>query len=569
MSHLYEMVIGNARVWLKLQASCESAEQAGAFFECRFNGNDRIADGKLAVTPFKLSECSNHIANWASIADRLPAGWDDDEFRIDEPPYPWCERLSDHCDCHGRKGRLDEVVCSDCGLHEETEKRAAKSANVRHRRYIRWMEDAIARQDEAQSRKKREREQQQPHSGTRTVATRGGEGGGRHSGAAWSLGDAIDGLNGLVAGGFYCSIHGSHHPYGDQSVRNTVASVAGAWAQISNWVEASREFAMSRMGDMTAHWLEIHQSEECAQRAVWGDADIPEVLYKYIPKERIGKGAPNSLRATQLLALNDDMECNVTTMKASKGEDTLAFLKAVQSELERHLGVAVDWEVLLTRTTRYGDLRLSTFLQDYLNPRVGVVSFSTDVTVPTMWAHYARNTGIVVGYDRDALRSLGFELRPVVYSELAPTYRPQDGDAITLDFVNREYMERDLRAGRSGNGFPILASTELARFGSDWKSLARVLLVKGISWAYEKEVRLLVDLGQTRDTGGEDDEGWPVKVIDLPPEAIKQIYPGVKTQDADVECAIQIARGDNRRGLFVGRLSSHAFRIQKTGGTNH
>ena len=181
-----------------------------------------------------------------------------------------------------------------------------------------------------------------------------------------------------------------------------------------------------------------------------------------------------------------------------------------------------------------------------------------------MWAHYARNTGIVVGYDRDALRTLGFELRPVVYSDLAPTYRPQDGNAITLDFVNREYMERDLRAGRNGDGFPILASSELARFGSDWKSLARVLLVKGISWAYEKEVRLLVDLDKTRDTGGEDDEGWPVKVIDLPPEAIKQIYPGVKTQDADVERAVQIARGENRRGLFVGRLSSHAFRIQKT-----
>ncbi len=263
------------------------------------------------------------------------------------------------------------------------------------------------------------------------------------------------------------------------------------------------------------------------------------------------------------------MECNVTTMKGSDDEDTLAFLKAVQSKLERHLGIAVDWEELLTRRTRYGDLRLSTFLQEYLNPRVGVVSFSTDVTVPTMWAHYARNTGIVVGYDRDALRALGFELRPVVYSELAPTYSPQDGDAVTLDFVNREYMERDLRAGRSGNGFPILASTDLARIGSDWKSLARVLLVKGISWAYEKEVRLLVDLGETRDTGGEDDEGWPVKVIDLPAEAIKQIYPGMKTRAADVERAIQIARGAQRRGLFVGGLSSHAFRIQKTGGTNH
>ena len=569
MSHLYETVIGNARVWLKLQASCESSEQAGAFFECRFNGNDFVVDGKLAVMPFRLSERSDHITNWASIADRLPAGWEDDEFRIVEPPYPWCESLSDGCNCHGRKGRLDEVVCSDVGLHEETDKRAGKSENVRHQRYIRWMEEAIARQDEAQSRKKREREQQRSHSGTRAVAAQPAGVGGRHPGAARSLDNAIGGLNRLVAGGFYCSIHGSHHPYGEQSVRNTVASVASTWAQISSWVDASRDFAMSRMGDMTAHWLQMHQSEECAQRSVWGDADIPEVLYKYIPKERIGNGAPNSLRATQLLALNDDMECNVTTMKGSEEEDTLAFLKAVQSELERHLGVAVDWEELLTRRTRYGDLRLSTFLQGYLNPRVGVVSFSTDVTVPTMWAHYARNTGIVVGYDRDALRARGFELRPVVYSELAPTYRPRDGDAIMLDFVNREYMERDLRAGRNNEDFPVLASTELARFGLDWKSLARVLLVKGISWAYEKEVRLLVDLDQTRDTGGEDDEGWPVKVIDLPPEAIRQIYPGVKTQEADVELAIQIARGEDRRGLFVGRLSSHAFRIQKTGGTNH
>ena len=55
-------------------------------------------------------------------------------------------------------------------------------------------------------------------------------------------------------------------------------------------------------------------------------------------------------------------------------------------------------------------------------------------------AHYARNTGIVVGYDTEALSTLGFELRPVVYSELAPVYQPQTGDAIRLNFVNREDM---------------------------------------------------------------------------------------------------------------------------------
>ena len=157
--------------------------------------------------------------------------------------------------------------------------------------------------------------------------------------------------------------------------------------------EANRAVAMSKMGDIAARWLQILQSEECAQRSVWGDADIPDILYKYIPQKLIGEGPPRNLRATQLLALNDDMECNVITMKSHGQEDTLAFLAMVQSKLERHLGIAVPWEELLTRSLSYADVRLSTFIQEYLNPRVGVVSFSTDILVPTMWAHYARNTG--------------------------------------------------------------------------------------------------------------------------------------------------------------------------------
>ena len=256
-------------------------------------------------------------------------------------------------------------------------------------------------------------------------------------------------------------------------------------------------------------------------------------------------------------------------MKGREDEDTLDFLAVVKSKMEEHLGIAVPWEELLTRSLRYGDLRLSTFIQEYLNPLVGVVSFSTDILVPTMWAHYARNTGIVVGYDREALRALGFELRPAVYSELAPTYKPSEGETIQLAFVDREHMERELRAGRNREGFSILASTDLGEFGAGWKSLSRVLLVKGISWAYEKEVRLLVDLEQARDTGRKDSNGWPIKVIDPPPEAIRGIYRGANTRDADVERAVQIARGENKKGLFVGHVSSHAFRIQKTGGVRH
>ena len=568
--HLYEVVISNSRVWLKVQASCSSSEQAAAFFEYRFSGTDyTTVDGHRPVTPFRLSQRSHYLANWVSMADRLPAGWDDDEFHIVGTPYPWCETLSDNCDCHGSKGRLDAAFCSDFGLHDDTDKRASKSDNVRHRQYVQSMEERIAGLDESRREERLARERRSPPRGEVLFEAKPEERGGEQRGIAGPPAVAIDAVNRMVARGLYCSIHERHHPYDEQAIRKTMARLTAAYAQISTLNEATRAVAMSKMGDIAAHWLQILQSEECAQRSVWSDADIPDILYKYIPKERIGNGVPDSLRATQLLALNDDMECNLTTMKGHEQEDTLAFLTLVQSKLEEHLGIAVPWEELLTRSLRYGDLRLSTFIQEYLNPRVGVVSFSTDILVPTMWAHYARNTGVVVGYDSEALSALGFELRPVIYSELAPMYRPQKGDGIRLDFVNREDMERALRAGQKREGIPILASTELAEFGEGWKSLARLLLVKGMSWAYEKEVRLLVDLEGAQDIGKEDENGWPIKVIEPPLEAIKEIYGGANTQHADVERAVQVARGENKSGLFVGHVSSHAFRIQKTGGTRY
>ena len=89
-----------------------------------------------------------------------------------------------------------------------------------------------------------------------------------------------------------------------------------------------------------------------------------------------------------------------------------------------------------------------------------------------------------------------------------------------------------------------------------------------MSWAYEKEVRLLVDLAQALDTG-KVVNGWPIKVIDQPPGAIREIYGGANTRKTDVDQAVQVARGENKKGLFVGHVSSHAFRIQKTGGVNY
>ena len=372
----------------------------------------------------------------------------------------------------------------------------------------------------------------------------------------------------LAKQGFYCQIEGRSHPYSEQAKQRAAVNLVATRIQLSSWAEEDRNRVMPRLGDIAAHWLRMYQSQECANRSVEGKASIPSILYKYIPRERIGKGAPNSLRATHLLALNDDMECNISTM-GNKALDGSHFRALIRSNVKRCLGITVQEDELLRRSRRYGDLRLSTFIQEYLNPRVGVVSLTKDLLVPTMWAHYAGNTGIVVGYDTEALAELGYEMRSVTYSVLAPSYEPTKDDVIRLLLIDRERMEQYARVGKTGNGYPILCDVELTEFSENWKALSRLLFVKGASWEYEQEVRLLVDLQQTRDSGELDENCWPIRVIDFPPEAIKEIYGGENTREADCQLAAEVARGENKKGLFIGHVSSHGFRVQKTGGVHH
>ena len=97
--------------------------------------------------PSKLSECAESIANWDSILDSLPSGWDDHEFRLVGEPYPWCETLANGCNCHGSEDELSAAYCSDFGLAGDTEQRASKSPNVRYVENLKgWEERATARE---------------------------------------------------------------------------------------------------------------------------------------------------------------------------------------------------------------------------------------------------------------------------------------------------------------------------------------------------------------------------------------------------------------------------------------
>ena len=341
---------------------------------------------------------------------------------------------------------------------------------------------------------------------------------------------AANSVNRMMTQTYYCQIEERYHPCSEQVRLSLTASALGVVEQLARLNQAARRNLMASLDSILDHLRGWHQANECAEKVVRGEPEIPEILYKYIPKHRIGSGAPNSLRATQLRALNDVMECSVATMNTDDEMDILQFMALVQSRLGEHLGITPEWEDLLTRASRYGDLRLSTFIQDYLTPHVGVVSLSTDPLVPTMWAHYSQNTGIVVGYDTETLRNLGFALRPMLYSEMAPTYRPAGDDTIQLSFFDRERLQEQIRQGETPNSFSVIATANLAEMGAGWRSLSPLLFVKGTAWTYEKEVRLLVDLDNTRDTGEKDENCWPVKVLDVPPEAIREIHHGENTR---------------------------------------
>ena len=298
------------------------------------------------------------------------------------------------------------------------------------------------------------------------------------------------------------------------------------------------------------------EAQQWVDRQMQDTLDVPSIIYKYIPCRHLEYGCPLSLRATQPPALNDFSEGNIST-----------YMGGIESGIDE-----CPWEVsdaltkdefLLTpqelegQFTLYDGPRTSRMIQAYLAQFVGVVSFSTDPLIPTMWAHYAENTGFVVGYNTQAMRKLGVELRKVLYMEIPPVYDPGKDNVIRLSFVDEERRKREVQEGNPLPGIPTF-EVDFVPLETDWRTLASLLFVKGKPWEYEKEVRLLVDQ-QTTCIAKETDE-WPIRVLDIPPAAIKEVYVGPKTP-SDAIKRLPDAIGKERRGWQLHYTSGHAYRM--------
>lgn len=170
-------------------------------------------------------------------------------------------------------------------------------------------------------------------------------------------------------------------------------------------------FPSHRRKEVLAAVVNLHlggkAEEKWVRRQVDGMLELPSILYKYAPLERLDDGFPGTLRATQTAALNDVMEGNISTEMESKMDRDQWYAMVLESLAHIFGNDAFSQEELERRKKLYGDPRISTIIRDYLSRFVGVISFSADPLIPTMWAHYAKNSGFVAGYNTNVLKEHG------------------------------------------------------------------------------------------------------------------------------------------------------------------
>ena len=136
-----------------------------------------------------------------------------------------------------------------------------------------------------------------------------------------------------------------------------------------------------------------------------------DVLYKYVTHQRaltcipeVGDGA---LRATQPAALNDPLECAVTTAYVIPDEwKENRELAGTLTQINKNKPVTAE-DVDLARRD-HGSLFTRQLLAEQLSTRFGIVSLAADPSHPLLWSHYTTDgSGFAIGYDVAELCRLG------------------------------------------------------------------------------------------------------------------------------------------------------------------
>ena len=134
-------------------------------------------------------------------------------------------------------------------------------------------------------------------------------------------------------------------------------------------------------------------------------------------------------------------------------------------------------------------------------------------------------------------------------------------NTVRLHFIDESRQEREKREGVHLGGVPLMPFVGFVKLDGTPREIARLLFVKGKTWEYENEVRLLVDNKDARLLGHCDKNGFPIRVIDVPNEAIQEVYVGFNTPSEPIQEIAKIINRSNHE-WDLRYITSHAFQMR-------
>ena len=264
----------------------------------------------------------------------------------------------------------------------------------------------------------------------------------------------------------------------------------------------------------------------------------PQVLYKYVPAHRLDHVLPDlkpcSLRATPPSELNDINEINYRTAfvdDESSRERINCEYALTLTELFPVSPISVDDVERYRGINPLGHgARLTC---DQLSKRYGVSSFSTKRDDVKMWSHYADDCrGVVIGYNVD-------------------------------HWVKHLFGTSIIRRVEYADDLPLVAGPRVVNQENAYAFMS----IKGTTWAYEQEWRLITELSKTRQTGAQ------ISVVTVPQESVSSVLITDRTSEEAVDIIVQrlnnpsnryrlswidkLRRGNNPTTLsFVGQMKT-------------
>jgi len=254
------------------------------------------------------------------------------------------------------------------------------------------------------------------------------------------------------------------------------------------------------------------------------------MLYKYCDTSGFDIARNSRLRLSKIEDFNDPFELVI-------GVDEISAEFNLRRELDEDSNIIHTWiKVLEDKNVAYDETSQEDILQQFIQFQVGdfqkavkvlrqewsrttgIVCMSEEMDIIQMWAHYSDgHKGIVIGIEENEF------------------IRDRE-NIITVCYRDKMVL------------LPVTGHIErLGQYVT--KYIPEVLARKETHWSYEKEIRLF---GRLED---EDEDGH--YYFDVPSQAIKEIYLGLRSNNTTREDAIRLKERAEYRHLQIYKMHRH------------